>query len=87
VPVRFGGDRLYLDLYGTGWRYALGESVRVEMGGESLTPLFAGAQPEFAGLDQITLELPARLAGRGRVEVVVTADGVRSNAVELFFEE
>lgn len=86
-PVRFGSDRLFLDFYGTGLRYALAENVRVEVDGEMVTPTYAGAQPEFAGLDQVTIELPRRLAGRGRVEATVIADGVRANTVELLFVE
>jgi uncharacterized protein (TIGR03437 family) len=47
--------------------------------------LFAGAQPQFPGLDQVTLELPPSLAGAGKIEVVAVSGGVRSNAVELDF--
>lgn len=81
--IRFDGDRLFLDLYATGLRDA--STVRIEVGSETIVPLYAGAQPQFIGLDQVTFELPASLAGRGRVEVRVIAGEVRSNAVELLF--
>jgi uncharacterized protein (TIGR03437 family) len=46
---------------------------------------FAGAQSGSAGLDQVNVLLPAELKGAGRVELVVTADGVASNAVTVVF--
>ena len=84
-PIVFGDDRLFLDLYATGVRLADPARVQVLIGGEPVTPLFAGAQPQFPGLDQVTLELPRSFAGRGKVDVVVVADGIRSLPVELFF--
>ena len=83
APIRFGDDRLFRDLYATGVRGA--SSVQVLLGSESITPLFAGAQPEFVGLDQVTIELPRSFAGRGKADVVIVSGGVRSNTVELNF--
>jgi uncharacterized protein (TIGR03437 family) len=85
APIRFGDDRLFLDLYATGVRGS--SSVQVLLGPDPVTPLFAGAQPQFAGLDQVTFELPRSLAGAGKIEVVVVSGGVRSNAVELNFAD
>ncbi len=59
--------------------------MQVLIGDETIVPLFSGDQGQFPDLDQVTLELPRGFAGRGRVDVVVVADGVRSNPVELFF--
>lgn len=83
-PIRFAGDRLFLDLYATGVRGA-GANVQILLGGESFQPLYAGPQPQFAGLDQVTFELPLSFQGRGRVEAIVIANGQRSNPVELNF--
>lgn len=83
APIRFGEDRLFLDLYATGVRGSA--SVQVLMGAETITPLYAGAQPQFVGLDQVTIELSRSFAGRGRVEVTIVSGGVRSNTVELNF--
>jgi uncharacterized protein (TIGR03437 family) len=44
---------------------------------------FAGAQGEFAGLDQVNLQIPASLAGRGNVPVIVTVDGQTTNTVTI----
>jgi uncharacterized protein (TIGR03437 family) len=83
TPIAFGQDRLFLDLYMTGVRGST--SVTVTLDGQTITPLFAGAQPQFLGLDQVTFELPATLRGRGRRALFVTAGGVQSNTVELNF--
>lgn len=83
-PINFANDRLFLDLYATGVRGAAA-NVQVILGGETIQPLYAGAQPQFAGLDQVTFELPSSFKGRGRVEAIVVANGQRSNVVELNF--
>jgi uncharacterized protein (TIGR03437 family) len=83
APIQFGADRLFLDLYATGVRGST--DVQVVVGSETLTPLYAGAQPQFIGLDQVTFELPRTLAGAGKVEVTVVSGGVRGNTVELNF--
>ncbi|MBC7926742.1 MAG: hypothetical protein H7039_13890 [Bryobacteraceae bacterium] len=83
VPIRFGNDRLFLDLYATGVRGS--GSVQVLLGGELLTPRYAGPQSQFAGLDQVQIELPRSFAGRGRVGAAIISGGVQSNVVELNF--
>jgi uncharacterized protein (TIGR03437 family) len=85
APIRFQGDRLFLDFYATGLRGA-GNNVQVILGGETIQPLYAGAQPQFAGLDQVTIELPSTFQARGRVEAAIVAAGQRSNTVELNFD-
>lgn len=47
---------------------------------------FAGASPQFAGLDQVNVLLPVALKGAGDVNVVLTADGQVSNVVTLKFK-
>jgi uncharacterized protein (TIGR03437 family) len=59
------------------------ESVRVNLGGEIVTPLYAGPQDGFVGLDQINLQLPAGLAGRGKIDVVLTVHGRAANTIQL----
>lgn len=70
----------YLLLFGTGLRSVNG--LRVRIGGTEITPLFAGAQGSFAGLDQINLMLPPNLPG-GTTDITVIADGRASNTVQL----
>ena len=64
------------------------ESVKVEArtsGGAviNLPVEFAGPQGALAGLDQITVMLPAQLAGAGTVQLTVVVGGTRSNAVSV----
>ncbi len=65
----------YLILFGTGWRNASSTTVAFKGEGTEVTtiPSFAGKQPDFLGLDQINLTLPQSLAGKGTVELTVSA--------------
>jgi uncharacterized protein (TIGR03437 family) len=82
-PIRFGPDRLFLDLYATGVRG--GAAITVLAGEERISPLYAGPQPQFAGLDQVTFEIPPAWATRDRVSLLVVSGTERSNTVELLF--
>lgn len=86
APIDLGGEgeQVYLVLFGTGIRYRSGLSnVTARLGGTDATVTYAGAQNEFAGLDQINLLLPRNLAGRGEVDLVLTADGKTANTVKV----
>lgn len=73
-----------LVLYGTGIRnHTFTEDVKLVIGGETLPVDYAGAQPTFAGLDQVNVRLPASLRGRGEVSAVVSVDGRLSNPIRL----
>jgi uncharacterized protein (TIGR03437 family) len=87
VPVSFGADtdKLYLILFGTGIR---GENdladVIVEVGNQEVPVIFAGAQGDLVGLDQVNIgPLPRVLAGKGAVEVVIRVAGRRANRVTV----
>ena len=76
------GARTFLILFGTGIRGAASSAaVQVSVAGTSVTVLSAGAQSQYAGLDQVNVELPAGLAGKGEVPVVLSAGGVTANTV------
>jgi uncharacterized protein (TIGR03437 family) len=83
-PISVGSEPLYLVLYGTGIRHA--SSVTCTINSQSLPVSFAGAQPQFPGLDQVDVPLPAGLRGAGQVNVSLNADGKVSNAVTLVFQ-
>jgi uncharacterized protein (TIGR03437 family) len=55
--------------------------VKVTIAGIDVPVLSAGAQIQYAGLDQVNVELTAPLAGKGDVPVVLTADGQTANTV------
>ena len=88
-PIDLGlpGDRVFLELYGTGLRNKTGPaenppSVKAYLGGTSLNVLYAGAQSSFFGLDQINVELPSSLAGRNAsVNLVIYVDGRITNTI------
>jgi uncharacterized protein (TIGR03437 family) len=77
-------DQVFLILYGTGIRFRGSLSaVSARIGGVDAQALYAGAQGDFAALDQINLRLPRALAGRGEVEVTLIVDGKQANTVEV----
>ena len=70
-----------LTIYGTGWRNAA--TVTVKIGDLSFAPTFAGAQPNFPGLDQINVTLTTDLAGKtdqSLLVTTVTTTGVTTNS-------
>ena len=75
----------YLSLFGTGIRNA--STVSVMIGNESATVTYHGpqntylSQNTYLGLDQINVLIPLDLAGRGRLDVIVTVNGQASNPV------
>lgn len=90
------GDRLFLVLYGTGWRGAddtdgntangVAENVQVTIGDKTAPVLFAGVAPGFAGLDQMNVEIPSGLTGTITILVKVgDGDGKveRTNSVTI----
>jgi uncharacterized protein (TIGR03437 family) len=82
VPIDPGLDApVYLSFYGTGIRG--GSKVTVKMGSLELPATYAGPQPQTPGLDQINVPLSFGLRGAGLIDVIVTVDGVASNAVQV----
>jgi uncharacterized protein (TIGR03437 family) len=85
LPIDLGptGEQVFLIVFGTGLRSRSALSaVIASLGGTPLTALYAGAQVDFAGLDQINLgPIPRNLAGRGEANLALTADGQAANVV------
>ena len=83
LPLDLGApsDVVVLQFYASGLRDA-GE-VRVQIGGEEAAVLYAGAAGRFSGLDQVSVQVPRSLAGRGAAEVLLTAAGQTAGAVRL----
>lgn len=89
VPVEVGaaGEQVYLILFGTGLRNRSAlAGVTASIGGANAPVVFAGAQGGLVGLDQVNLLLPASLAGRGEVDLVINVDGKTANTVRLAFK-
>jgi uncharacterized protein (TIGR03437 family) len=85
VPVDVGVDTpVYLTLYATGIRNRTSlDNVLVTINGVDIQVLYAGAQPSFAGLDQINIPLPLDLRGSGTADVVLKVDQHRANTVTV----
>ena len=82
IDLSPSSSQVYLVLYGTGLRghSSASNSVTVTAGSVALpAPIYAGAQPQYAGLDQIDVLLPQSLAGKGDVVIQVTVDGQAAN--------
>jgi uncharacterized protein (TIGR03437 family) len=80
-------DRVYLVLYGTGIRGISSLSgAAARIAGIDVPVVYAGAQGEIPGLDQVNLFLPRSLAGRGFVELGLSIDGKPANPVNLRFQ-
>ncbi len=89
VPVDLGAesDQVFLLLFGTGLRHRSSLStVGVKIGGTDATVSYAGAQNDFAGLDQLNVLLPRTLAGRGETDILLTVDGKSANPVKLWIK-
>jgi uncharacterized protein (TIGR03437 family) len=84
-----GGDRVYLYLYGTGATGGASSiapgSVKVSIGEVPVVAEWAGPQGA-SGVDQVNVLLPASLAGRGTVDLVVEVAGARANTVQVTFK-
>jgi uncharacterized protein (TIGR03437 family) len=52
-------------------------------GGLATPVLYAGAQGELVGLDQVNVSLPRNLMGRGSVNLTLTVDGKATNSVQI----
>jgi uncharacterized protein (TIGR03437 family) len=88
-PISFGAEdeTLSLVLYCTGVRGRGAVSgVTLQIGDLKLFALYAGPKNQYAGLDQINVDLPRGLSGAGDAIVKATVDGRASNPVHLMFK-
>lgn len=84
VPVHLDStapNNLILLLFGTGIRgYG---NITARIGSQQAAVLGAQAQSEYAGLDQVNVQVPPGLSGVGDVDVVLMVDGQSSNPVTV----
>jgi len=77
----------FLLLYGTGIRHVSSiAAVDVKVGNIDAPVHYAGAQQQFAGLDQVNVALPVALEGRGQLVVTITVDGQTTNMGVISFQ-
>ena len=88
-PVDLGaeGDQVLLVLYGTGIR---GRSdltkLAVQIDGMDAPVDYAGAQSQYAGLDQLNVRASRELAGRGEVDLTLKVDDRAANPIKVNFK-
>lgn len=77
-------SNVFLELFGTGIRGRSSLSnVSATVGGTAVVVLFAGAQGQFPGLDQVNLALPTTLQAKGETDVILMVDGQVANKVRV----
>lgn len=80
-------EQLYLELYGTGIRGRSSLSaVTATIGGVNAEVLYAGANANFVGLDQVNVKVPRAMLHHGEAQLVLTVDGQQANPVVLKFQ-
>jgi uncharacterized protein (TIGR03437 family) len=84
LPIDLGPetDRVFLILYGTGWRVR-NASATAQIGGVAASVEYFGTQGAFVGLDQVNVLLPRSLIGRGEVEVRLNLQGQAANPLKI----
>ncbi len=86
AAIDLGADTetVFLALFGTGVRNRTSlENTLAYIGGVKAPVQFVGAQGGFDGLDQINIQIPRSVSGRGDVDVLVTVDGKTANPVRI----
>jgi uncharacterized protein (TIGR03437 family) len=77
-------DQVFLLLFGTGIRgHPSLSSVTAQIGGVDVEVLYAGAQPDFVGLDQVNLRLPRSLILHTELGITLRVDGKVANVVNI----
>jgi hypothetical protein len=77
-------DRVMLHFYASGVDDA--SEVHVQIAGQDVPVIYSGPSGHFAGLDEITVELPRSLNEIGDAEVVLTADGEAASPVHIHIQ-
>jgi uncharacterized protein (TIGR03437 family) len=81
-PIDLATGQVYLTIYATGLRGA--KSVTASLGSQMIPVTYVGAHSSFAGLDQVNIgPIPRSLAGYGALPLLLIADGLTGNPVEL----
>ncbi|MBS1808649.1 MAG: SBBP repeat-containing protein [Acidobacteria bacterium] len=89
LPIDLGpeSDNVFLLLFGTGIRARSSlQAVSAWIGSTKVEVLYAGAQEEYVGLDQINLRLPRSMAGQRDQEIVLIVEGSPTNPVIVSFK-
>lgn len=82
-PVQLASttEQVALRFFASGVRDA--SQVHVQIAGQEVQVLYAGAANHFEGLDEVSVLLPRSLAAMGDADVVLTADGQTAKPVHI----
>jgi hypothetical protein len=85
-PVDLGqlSDVVTLKFYASGVSNA--SQVSMQIAGEQVPVLYAGPSGHYAGLDQVFVQLPRSLAGRGPSDALLTVDGQTASPVSIHLQ-
>jgi uncharacterized protein (TIGR03437 family) len=84
IDLSAADEDVYLLLYGTGVRHRTATTnVKAQLNGTDVPVIYAAAQSQFVGVDQINVHLPRTLSGRGEVTLSLVVDGKPANPVKL----
>jgi len=87
LDLSVAGERVFLILFGTGFRQnSGGAALSVITGSTRLPVTFAGAQGSLTGLDQLNVELSPTLQGQGEISLQCTIHGRAANPVRLVIQ-
>jgi uncharacterized protein (TIGR03437 family) len=83
APIDLGAaaDAVTLKFYASGVSQA--SEVHVQIAGEEVPVVYAGRSGYFPGLDEVMVQVPRSLAGRGATGVMLTADGQTADPVRI----
>jgi uncharacterized protein (TIGR03437 family) len=86
APIDLGSpaDVVVLQFYASGVSGAA--EVRAQIAGEPAPVLYAGPAGHFPGLEQVSVQVPRSLAGRGDADVTLTVDSQASNPVSIHIQ-
>jgi len=77
-------DAVTLKFYAAGVSNAA--EVHVQIGGEDVPVVYAGPSGYYAGLDEVMVQVPRSLVGRGATDVTLTADGQTADPVHIHIQ-
>ncbi len=87
IPIDLGPetDKVFLILYGTGFRANSGLSfVNLKLGGTIVEVFYTGPQDTYAGLDQCNALIPRTLAGRNEIDIELVVHGKTANLLKTW---
>jgi len=84
VDLLASPDKMLLQFYASGVHEA--SVVHLQIAGQDVPVRYSGASGYFPGLDEVMVEVPRSLAGRGQVEVALTVDGQTASPVTVHIQ-